>query len=428
MKLQKNYIHNLIKLPLIAITLTIFSACANKKIDSVVTVWSSSRDFVPYAEFFNTIQDNVKVVVLYKENPGTLLPLIKNESQPDIIVGNSLRTESTLKYFKSLNYLFSSKEINKNAFYPQLLEACKKNGYIKCIPVSFNLPAIIFSQTNESLITDNYMLSLDQIRSLGQAYNEKNENGLYTKMGFAPEWDDQFLFLSTILKGAYFHEKKDVLNWNEEALSNSITYLRQWITETNTSSTDERDFAFKYLYTPKYQQIINGRCLFNYMQSNELFLLTPEQIDNIDFRWIHNDNKIPIANPMLTLGIYRRTKNKKGAETFIKWFFTEMAQKQMLEHIQSMHLNTTDFGIAGGFSSLKGVNEHIFPVYYNALLTNMPVDTYLYPLPAMPIQWELLKEKAVIPYISESVNTGIEDQQSIPSISKRISEWDKQNF
>jgi len=391
-----------------------------------VIIWTSQSNFAPYTEVFNASQDKVKAVVVYKENPAALLPVDKNEPPPDIIIGTSLRTEKAIKNFRSLNYLLSSQEINKNIFYPQLLAACKRKGYTYLLPVSFNLPAVIFSSDNANLISDNYMLSMDQIRTLASSYNQKNAGNVYTQMGFAPQWNKDFLYLAAELSGADFHEKGATLVWNKEALDSAITFLRTWTSDANTSPSDEQDFSFKYLYTPSYKQVLSGRCLFSYITSDNLFSLTAEQLNKIDFRWIHKDNKIPLSEAMMTLGMYKKAKNKKGAEKFIAWFFTEAAQKSLIEHSQKMKLTTMTFGIAGGFSSLKGVNERVFPTYYNPLLANVPVATYIQPLSVQPLRWDSIKARVILPYLTDAVNAGT--TANIKTIEDRLVDWSKQYY
>ena len=417
-----------IRTGLLVLAALISVSCGKDTRKRPVIIWTDISEFVAYSEVFNASQNSVGVVVNYKENPALSLPAAKDEPQPDIIIGPSLRTESVIKQFKALNYMFSSHEVNKNLFYPQLLDACKKNGYTYLIPVSFNLPTVMFAASNSSYISDNYMLSLDQIRTAGAAYNEKNENNLYTRMGFAPQWNTDFLCLAAMMNNAMFHEKKNTLLWDKNALDSTVSYLRSWTTNANDSFAAEQDFSFKYLFTPAYSQIMSKRCLFAYMSSRELFALTPEQLENVDFRWIHRGNAIPIVDPMITMGIYKHGKNRHGAEQFIKWFFTEKAQKAMLEHVQDMNLSTKTFGIAGGFSTLKGVNEHIFPIYYNPLLVNIPMADYIEALPVLPMHWTNLREKVIDPYLLDAIHTDPEYLSKIKTLEGRLTDWDKQYF
>ena len=88
------------------------------------------------------------------------------------------------------------------------------------------------------------------------------------------------------------------------------------------------------------------------------------------------------------LGIYRDSQNQVGATEFITWFFNSQNQEAMLKRKDNLHLDTELFGIAGGFSSLRDVTEHILPIYYNQLLTNLPPSQMLTVPQKLPARWE----------------------------------------
>ncbi|QTQ11054.1 hypothetical protein HRI96_01920 [Treponema parvum] len=400
-------------------------SCKNASKETVV-IWTNRSEFVPYSEVFNTQQNKIKVLIVYKANPADSLPAVKDEVPPDIVIGSLLRTERKRKQFRSLSYMFTTGEISESLFYDNLLDSCRKGDTIYQIPVSFNAPAIVFSVDNSDLIKEDYMLSPDQIQAAGALYNQKNKNNLYTKMGFAPQWYPEFLYLMAKMNSGKFAESGNSFSWNNTELNNTVNILRNWTNGANTSAADEKDFAFKYLYTPPYKQVLSKHCLFAFVTSNKLFSLSEEQLEAVDFRWIHKNNKIPVDDSMVTLGLYRRAPNKNNAEQFIKWFFTEKAQKAMLEHVREMNLNTSTFGISGGFSTLKNVNERIFPTYYLALLSNIPVGEYLEAPPVLPLRWESLKERVIIPYLYDAVNSP--PGSNIRTIEERIGDWSKQFF
>ena len=129
-----------------------------------IVIWTSCREFAQYIELFNRQHKDNCAILVYKENPALSLPPAKDENPPDIIVGSWLRTDSPQKSFKSLDYLFDTKKLTSDVFYPQLLDSGKNRDHQYLLPVSFNLPAILFSTENKDLIPENYNLSLEQIR------------------------------------------------------------------------------------------------------------------------------------------------------------------------------------------------------------------------------------------------------------------------
>ena len=399
-----------------------FSSCREEE-QSRIVIWTSCAEFAQYTELFNSTHPGSNAVIVYKENPAQELPPAKDELPPDIVIGSWLRTDKTNKQFKSLDYLFDRQTISSSMFYEQLLEAGKVRKTQYLLPVSFNLPAVIFSNANGSLITENYTLTLDQIKSIGYSYNEKNKKGSFSKIGFIPSANSDFLYLTTKLYGVDFREEKGQIVWSDLRLRNAVNYIRDWITTNNGSVQEEQDFDYKYLFMPDYRQVTSNRTLLAYTTSDKLFGIMKSQELDIDYRWIRGDNFIPIEDSFLMTGIYKKARNEQGATEFLSWFFDSENQEAMLERKLAMNLNNEMFGIADGFSSLRDVTEHILPIYYNQLLTNLPPAVLLKVPQKLPARWDSYKSVVVEPYLNDSITS---DQKL--SISDYETEWRKKVF
>lgn len=391
-----------------------------------IVIWTSCREFAQYIELFNRQHKDNCAILVYKENPALSLPPAKDENPPDIIVGSWLRTDSPQKNFKSLSYLFDMKKLTSDIFYPQLLDSGKRKNEQYLLPVSFNLPAIIFSAENKELIPDSYILSLKQIRETASAYNTKNKKEVYTKIGFTPLGNSDFLYLVAKMKGADFREEKGEIVSNSQGLQNAVGFLNEWVNADNTSAQMEEDFTFKYLFMPYYRQVSSGRTLFAYTTSDNLFKILKEQDLEIDYRWIVEDKKIFIEDSNMMMGIYKKANNQVGATEFINWFFQSENQQKILDSKEKMNLETDMFGIAGGFSSLRDVTEHILPVYYNQLLTNLPPNEMLTVPQQLPARWESYRTLVVEPYIKESITA--DSKESSPLLQDYEKEWRKKVF
>ncbi|MCR4578941.1 MAG: ABC transporter substrate-binding protein [Treponema sp.] len=405
-----------------------FSGCRKSRPSEEhrVVIWTSCSEFAQYIELFNSIHKDNRAILVYKDNSALSLPPAKDELLPDIIVDSWLRTDNLKRNFRSLDYLFDNQLLKSDIFYPQLLESGKKNHSQYLLPVSFNLPAIIFSNENKDLITDNYTLTLQQIREIASPFNQKNKNGNYTRMGFTVLNNADFSYLATKLNGVHFHDEKGQIAWNESKLNETAGLLKEWIETENTSVQVEDDFAFKYLFMPNYRQVTSGRTLFAYTESASLFKMLKEQDFDIDYRWIVQDKKIPISDGFIMMGIYKDCTNQVGATEFIRWFFQSESQRQILERKEAMALETEIFGISGGFSALRDVTEHILPVFYNHLLTNLPPTQMLTVPQILPPRWDSYKTQVVEPYLRNAISAS--DPATIPSISDLEQEWRKKVF
>ncbi len=406
---------------LAACTLFFFS-CREESQERIV-IWTSCAEFAQYTELFNSTHPGSNAVIVYKENPAQELPPAKDELPPDIVIGSWLRTDKTHKQFKSLDYLFDRQTISSSMFYTQLLDAGKvrKNQYL--LPVSFNLPAVIFANYNSDYIKENYTLTLDQIKAAGLSYNEKDKKDSFSRIGFLPSANDDFLYLTTKLYGVDFREEKGQITWSDLRLRNAVSYDRDWINNTNGSAQDEQDFAYKYLFMPDYRQVTSGHTLLAYTTSNKMFSYMKGQELNIDYRWIKGDGFIPIEDSFLMTGIYAKASNEQGATEFLSWFFDSETQKAILERKIAMELNSEMFGIADGFSALRDITEHILPIYYNQLLTNLPPAQLLRVPQKLPARWDSYKSVVVEPYLNAAITTDAK-----VSISDYEAEWRKKVF
>ena len=403
----------------------VFMSCAKSK-DKTVIIWTNNTEIVSYVELFNATHDKTKAVVVYKKEPARSLPPSKDEITPDIIMGPWLKNSLTKKYFSSTESLFSEKSVPKSQFYSKILEYGCINNKQYLIPVSFNLSAIMFSRKNESLLGNERYLGIEQIRNTASSYNQKNSKDVFTTMGFGPSWDKEFLYTVTKLYGTAYQEKGTSFLWDSSRLSSSIDMIKYWTSTTNSDTTTEQNFQFRYLYMPTYRQVTSDRCLFAYTTSDKLFTLTDAQSSSISFRWFVQNDMIPVEDNILTMGLYKASENSAQAKEFMRWFLKEETQQKLIERTENMKLDSVNFGIAGGFSSIRNVNEKYYPAFYRQLLGNMPPEEYFTLPNILPYRWESLKENVILPYLEDMTNTN--GAKNNASLEERITEWTKQFY
>ncbi len=391
----------------VALLATSFISCEKKT--PIVIIWTDKQEIAQYTEYFNATHSSVKAVAVYKENPEKSLPPIKKEIQPDLVIGPWLKGANTRKYFAPLDYLFKESSDFENQFYPQLLDYGRLNNKQYLIPLSFNLPMMIFAEQNESLVENEHTINLEDLKNASSRFNSMDKDGNYTAMGYAPSWDKDFLYESTKIFGTGYQEKGLIFSWNEHALDETVEFMRNWTLENNKDSETENNFEFKYQHLQKNKQISSGRCAFAFTNSNEFFNLSTEQTLGLTFRWlVDNNEKIQVQDDIITLGMYKKSKNKKAAEEFIKWLYTEQTQADLMHKVNTANLDTNNYGLAGGFSAIKNVNTNVFPSHYRSLLGNLPAEQSLAVPNILPSQWLTLKEMTVDPYLKSATNTSVD--------------------
>jgi ABC-type glycerol-3-phosphate transport system substrate-binding protein len=396
----------------------ILASCGSKKQNDIAIIWTDQADFASYAELFNKDQSRYHIVVEYRENPAGAL--IAAKETPDIVIGPWLKGEKARSRLEPVDYLFNELRISAKLFYGPLLDLGNVGGRQYLLPVSFNMPAIIFSPDRRNLVPNDFALSLDEIKSISREYNVR-QKGQYTRMGFSPRWDREFLYITAQLFNTRFEEDSHLIKWNASSLSEATDYLANWTKTSNSTSRAEDDFQFKYLYDPPYKLVTGGRNLFSYIPSDALFTLPQDKLQNVDFRWITKDGKAAVSDGIIYLGICKKARNLDAAEAFLIWFFNEKTQKRLLVRSRDLGVLKRSFGISGGFSALKPVNEKAFPLLYPSLLGHLPpADSLLVPK-ILPNNWEVLKREIVIPYLADAVS----DSGTKDSLHERIDEWIK---
>jgi ABC-type glycerol-3-phosphate transport system substrate-binding protein len=379
-------------------------------------IWTDRPEFALYAEYFNSVQDKYKISVRYFEFPAEELG--KSASAPDIIVGSWLKNTSTGTYFKSIDDIFGAKKLSRSVFYPRLLAVGRIELKQYLLPVSFNVPALIFSKDTEKELSNSFTIDFDEIKTLSKSYNIETR-GAYTRMGFSPLWNDNFLFTTTVLLDASFREASP-LEWDSDALNYSMDFICNWTNEINTNNQAEEDFTFKYFFEPPEKLVQSGRILFSYMESRDLFTLNETSRNTLGFRWIMEQNKVAITEDMIFLCIPKRAKSTRAAKAFIQWFFQTENQRLLLEYCRTNMISENVFGICDGFSALSPVTKQIFPRFYPELLECMPPSDFFMPPSVLPVNWAELKERVILPYLNEQ---GRKENAGENSLEKRLSDW-----
>jgi len=392
-------------------------SCGDNK---TAQIWTDRPEIALYSEFFNTAQDQYKVAVKYIEFPAMEL---NRQNGPDIIIASWLKNASTGTDFKSLDNLFGAKKLSRNIFYPRLLDIGRIERSQYLLPVSFNIPALIFSINKEQYLSNQFTIDFNEIKKLSKDFNTISR-GVYTRMGFSPLWNDNFLITTAILSGASFQEA-DPLSWDSTALEKSMTFINNWTNEINTSTQAEDDFTFKYFFEPPERLIQNGRILFSYIESSQLFLLSEESKNLLDFRWVKEQDSIPVTEDSIYLGIPKRGKSKKAAEAFILWFFRIENQRRILEYSRVNRISENIFGICGGFSALNLVTEQIYPLFYPELLGRMPPSEYFAFPNVLPANWLIIKERVIMPYLHDRARK--ERPNDVYPLERRLADWMRMN-
>ena len=249
-------------------------------------------------------------------------------------------------------------------------------------------------------MSNSFTVDLAELEEKGAAWNLESK-GSWTKMGFGTRWSTEFLYSVMRLFDTNLREGEP-LKWDEAALDRGLAFLRGWTERANGSALREEEFQFKYLYLPANKSVQDGRIGFAAMDSAEFFVIPEERRSSLSFRWLAMEETLPVSDGMVYAGICRRARGKNAAEAFLKWFYSEETQKSILEDARRFRAAESSFGIAGGFSAIRAVNEKLFPLFYPSLLGKLPPAKYLEAPPILPAAWPEMKEEVLLPLLLEA--------------------------
>ncbi|MDR1095954.1 MAG: hypothetical protein LBL31_06165 [Spirochaetaceae bacterium] len=387
----------------------------------IITVWTDQSIVALYADYFNSAQDRYKTEVFYFDNVCEHLSETKPRGRegPDIVIGNWLSSTDTLALFKPVKAYYPNAPLS-DVFYSGLLE----NGSIKdeqvLLPVSFDLYALAFDRNNSALLPDPFSIDISVIQQIASDYNLMR-NGVWTRLGFSPLWNEAFLFLASELYGVNWSEDHPV-SWDADKLEQTLEELREWVIVANDSIEADNDFYFKYFYEPPDKLAANDRILFTFTRVSDFFKLAEEQRSAIDFRWLEYENRIIPAENVVYYGIYRNSRSKDAAAAFTEWFFNAETQQQFLARGKTTRSAETYFGIANGISAMRAVTETIFPQYYSGMLGHVPPEEKIISPGVFPSFFPEIKERVILPYLREKIR--LYDAPSKPRpLELRLSDW-----
>ena len=229
---------------LLAISLAALLASCSLFESTIAELRTDVPEMAVYAASFNASQSQFKIHVKYE--PDLAASLTGKGTKPALVVGKFIKNTETRNTFQSLDHLFSELLLNQSSFYPGLLELGIQDGRQLLLPVSFNLPLIALSKSQEAGLPDNFVLSLTDLERLGKEYNQKTKEA-FSRMGFGPRWSPEFIYTVIRLYGIDF-KPGPTPRWNFLALENGIEYLKAWSERANESLLKEEEFQFKYLY------------------------------------------------------------------------------------------------------------------------------------------------------------------------------------
>ena len=349
-----------------------------------------------YVEIFNASQSNYRIELVYSDTPADYNSLVQNGA-PDIVISENLASNSIIKAFAPLDKMIEEGAFDPSVVYPNLYRLGTREDIPYLLPVSFNIPAVIFRE--DKLSDYGTIITPQQLKTEAGSFNEQS-SARYPVMGFSPSWTADFMLSTTFIFGTGFAETGDgSLLWNDVKLGEAVDFMRDWTENVNSGWAKEEDFTLTYCYDPGYKLLNAGRIGFYYTSLRDFYTIPAEERATLDYRWLGNESSIPVCEDIVFIGIPKQSRKKETAEAFLLWLLSPDTQKNLLEssHFKRMR----GFGIAGGLSSLHSINQLIFPAHYKRLIGAVPPPESLNFPKTLPADWQRIRSDVIIPWLSK---------------------------
>lgn len=384
--------HRSLPFALLAATFVVLSVGCS---DPALEIWTNQASVAPVVDLFNASQDEFRAELRFVDSLYTEVRLA--QAPPDVVIGTAV--EPLHGQLRGLDDLLDGDPLSQDAFYRGQLEQLRWNGTLKLLPVSFNLPMVLFRLGD---LTDTHGIYLDPraMKKLATDHNRYDDERLVA-VGYSPRWDRMFAYSALRIAGVQFTETNDALQWDDEALEEAVVELLSWNDGSDDWIGHENVFRRRYLYEPQPNLVRSGRIRFTYEASHAFFGAPQDRTRGLAFRWFGNPGSIPVLDLQTHLGIPSRATNTRGAGAFAAWLLSESTQDELLRQVSTT--SGAAFGIAGGFSSLRRVNEVLVPRYYPELTGRIPTASWLQFPPPAPALWPQTRSIVILPWLADAL-------------------------
>lgn len=369
--------------------------------EPTVRLATSRPEIAAYAEQYNARQDEFRVEVRWRESPAQA---VLDGEVFDVVIGEDLAAASVMDRLESLGDIVKPGRIDPAGFYPGLLGMGSRDNRPLAVPLSFDLPAMVFLRGALPQDLPALTIDIETVRSLARGVNAIGKGGGLSSVGFSPLWDREFLLLAARLFGARPRAgRSGALAWDPAGLGASVEFLRSWIAEDNGGAALDRAFAARNLVQPWERLLASRKILFALMPFTEFLALPEETRRDLDYRWLARGTTVPVRDTVLFAAVPRTAPNKRGAKAFLEWFAGPEAQRELAEVNRSLRLGV--FGVTSGFPALVALNEKDLPQLHPSLLGRVPAAGLLaFPEP-LPSGWSRMRDEAVLPWLEEAAST-----------------------
>ena len=375
---------------LAVLSLLLASSC-DQSATRVSTLWTNVPEMATYVEKFNASQREWQLLVEYRDDPAALL--ISPGKKADLVVARGLASTAVKNVLVPLDFLFDGGNLAKTSFYRGILEAGQQGDRFKLLPVSFDLPVLVFSK-NTLPDLPGFSLDLAALKDLNSHFSLDAAQKPPRKVAFSPRWQTFSLTLLQ-LKGANFREGfQRTLTWDSARLAEGLGLIQTWPSPGWDQVTE---FQQKYLQNDLASPLAAGRIQF-FPSTLASFLARPwDERRDLDFRFLEQDGRVAATDSTVWAGVPSSSLTRGAAERFLAWFYRTGTQKDLI--LRSRSEDDRAFGLARGLSALVSPNAQAVAEAWPDLTGRLPASDQVLFWGELPADWPILKSAVLRPWL-----------------------------
>lgn len=357
----------------------------------VSTLWTNVPEMASYVERYNASQQEWQILVEYKEDPASLLTTPGRKA--DLVVARGLASTAVKDAMVPLDFLFDGGNLAKASFYRRVLDSGTQGDRTKLLPVSFDLPVLVFSPRNTPDLP-GFSLDLSELRDQNARFSQAPNPKQLKRIAFSPRWE-RFNLTMLQLRDVGFQEGfQGTLTWDSSRLGDSLPFVQGWPSPGWDQSTD---FRAKYLQSDPSPLLAAGRIQF-YPSTLASFLSLPwEERRNQDFRYVDQGGRILATDDTVWAGIPSSSLTRGAAERFLAWFFQTETQKKLI--LEARAEDDRAFGLAQGLSALTTPSSTALVEAFGEMRGRVPGREQVSFWPTLPHNWQDLKNNVLNPWL-----------------------------
>lgn len=400
------------------------------------TIVATDSPWVPAAiQAYNRTNPEIPVQVHFSQN---LKQDLENDTiRIDGVISQNLNYPQAQSLFADLTGILSDLGSPARYFLQDSLSYSSSEGFPLALPLAYDLPVAVFLHTPSTSpvplegqsIFETWSFEIEDFRSRSQSFSVRTDDR-YTRLGYYPGWDREFLLCLSRLSGANFMADPTIearLSWDSPGLNQVLEKVRTWQGDGGPNPDQIEEFNRRFAYAPWYRQILDNRVAYRVVRLSEFLALPSEYRSRLQFRWITADGRVPVAENPVYFFLSHNAESTLGVSNFVRWLVSPEGVSQVLE----TWIDNGQIGIQflGGIPI--DLRDPVQPreetswekVYYQGI--ELPPNARLSFPPTAPAQWESIIEEVILPWLREEMRNSQETGSPDNRLTKALEGWQK---